>query len=286
MDDKERPDDSFTLFNHGWTLLDLGRISDAEPRLRRSLETSKPDASILRKLYHLLAVAQRQLGAPAEALRVCRDGLKRFPDDAELLWEEGLMLRDQGDLASAEESWLKLFEPRLGKYFASEEVGLRGFRTRQLLAEILAKDERCAETEVQWRAALDERLDFEPAWNGLAELFLRQARWLDLEELLHRLDGERIAVPKVGWLRARSQVQRREFGTAREILIDVIAQDPKAIGPRVLFSQALLQEGKDWKAAEKALHAVLELDPENKDAKHNLQILRRQQARSLTAPVG
>jgi hypothetical protein len=76
----------------GWTLLDLGRTADALPRLRRSVETAKPDSSILRKLYHLLAVAHRQLCLPEEAFRACRDGLKRFPDDAELLLEEGLML--------------------------------------------------------------------------------------------------------------------------------------------------------------------------------------------------
>ncbi len=95
LDDADRPDDSFSLFNLGWTMLDLGRISDALPRLRRSLELAKSDSSILRKLYHLLAVAHRQSGSIEEALPICRDGLKRFPDDAELLLEEGLMLREK-----------------------------------------------------------------------------------------------------------------------------------------------------------------------------------------------
>jgi tetratricopeptide (TPR) repeat protein len=251
------------------------------PRLERSLEQAKPDSSILRKLHHLRATALRQLGKPDEALGACRQGLKRFRDDAELLLEEGLMLRDRGDLAGAEQSWLRLFEPRHGKYFASEEVGLRGFRTRQLLAEILLKQERLAEAEIHWRAALDERLDFEPAWQGLAELYLRLARWSDLEELLERLESQRIAGAKAGWLRARAQVQRKEFAAARKTLAPVIEQDPQAIGPRVLLSQALLQEGRDWSAAEKALLDVLELDADNKDARHNLKILKRQQSRSL-----
>jgi len=283
LDDAERPDDSFSLFNLGWTLLDLGRIADALPRLRRSLETARPDSSILRKLHHLLAVAQRQLGAPEEALQACREGLQRFPDDAELLLEEGLMLRDRGDLAGAELSWSRLFEPRQGKYFSSEEVGLRGFRTRQLLAEIFARQERWAEAEVQWRAALEERPDFEPAWQGLAELYLRLGRWADLEELLQKLDGRGVAPPKVGWLRARGQVQRKEHAAARRTLAEVIARDPQALGPRVLLSQALLQEGRNWPAAEKALLDVLELDAENKDAQHNLQVLKRQRGRPAPA---
>ncbi len=273
LDHAERPDDSFSLFNFGWTLLDLNRTKEAVPHLRRSLETAKPDSSILRKLYHLLAVGERQLGSPDNALRVCREGLEHFPDDAEILLEEGLMLRDRGDLSGAEISWSRLLEPRQGKYFASEEVGLRGYRTRQLLAEILANQERWAEAEIQWCAALEERPEFEPAWMALGELYLRLARWRELEGLLRSLEGQEITPPQIGWLRARGQVHRKEFTAARKTLAEVIARDPKAIGPRVLLSQAILQEGQDWSAAEKALLDVLEIDPGNKEASHNLQIL-------------
>jgi glycosyltransferase involved in cell wall biosynthesis len=284
MDHVERSDDSFSLFNLGWTLLDLGRLAEAMPALQRSLETARPDSSILRKLYHLLGVAHRQLSAGDEALRACREGLKRFPDDAELLLEEGLMLRDKGDLAGAEHSWLRLFEPRQGKYFSSEDMGLRGFRSRQLLAELFAAQQRWVEAEFHWRSALEERGDFEPAWQGLAELYLRQGRWPDLEELLQKLDQQGVAAHKVGWLRARGQLQRKEFAAARNTLSGLIEQDPQALGPRVLLSQALLQEGRDWQAAEKALLDVLALDDKNQDAQHNLQILRRQK-RSALAPA-
>jgi hypothetical protein len=87
----------------------------------------------------------------------------------------------------------------------------------------------------------------------------------------------------VGWLRARGHVQRKEFAAARRILTAVIDADPQAPGPRILLSQALLQEGRDWAAAEKALLAVLDVDADNADARHNLQLLRRQRSRS--APV-
>jgi glycosyltransferase involved in cell wall biosynthesis len=84
--------------------------------------------------------------------------------------EEGLMLRDSGDWVGAGRSWLKLLGPRQGNYFASEEVGLRGFKTRQLLTEVYARQERWLEAEVQCRAALAERVDFEPAWLALADI--------------------------------------------------------------------------------------------------------------------
>ena len=48
-----------------------------------------------------------------------------------------------------------------------------------------------------------------------------------------------------------------------------------------MLSQALLQEGRDWPAAEKALVAILDLDPDNKDARHNLKLLKRQRTREM-----
>jgi GT2 family glycosyltransferase len=279
LDYAQRANDGFTLFNLGWTLLDLGRQEEALGHLQHALTETKPTSSTLRKLYHLLAVAHKALGRRAEALAVCAEGLERFADDAELLLEQGLLLREAKDLAGTEEAWLRLLEGRKGQYFASEEVGLRGYRTRHLLAEIYVAQERWVEAEVQWRAALKERSDFEPAWMGLCELLLRQSRWADLEELLDGLHQAGVAPARVGWLRARGQAQRQELAGARRTLQQVIALDPVAHGPRVLLSQVLLREGRDWAAAEQALHEVLKLQPNNAEANNNLRILRRRLGR-------
>jgi GT2 family glycosyltransferase/tetratricopeptide (TPR) repeat protein len=284
MDFAERPEDGFTLFNLGWTLLDLGRAKEALAHLERALEQTRPSSSTLRKLYHLLALAHRHLGQREEALALCREGLGRFPLDAELLCEEGLLLRDRGDLRGAEKSWLGLLDARPGQYFASEEVGLRGFRTRQLLAEVYRAQDRRLEAEVQWRTALAERPDFEPAWVGLAELYLRHERWAELEYFLQTLEGQGMSAARVGWLRARGQVQRREIAVARRTLEGVLAQDPTALGPRVLLSQVLLQEGRDWAAAERALRDVLELEPNHAETRHNLRVLLRRLGREAGAP--
>jgi tetratricopeptide (TPR) repeat protein len=283
LDHAERPDDAFTLFNLGWTLLDLGRGEEALTHLQRSLEQTSPTSSTLRKLYHLLTLANRHLNHREDALAVCRDGLKRFPQDAELLCEEGLLLRDQGDLRGAERSWLNLLGAQRGQYFASEEVGLRGFRTRQLMAEIYRAQERWVEAEIQWRAALTERAALEPAWLGLSELYLRQKRGPDLEYLLEKLEDQGIKSAKLGWLRARGQIQRHEWAAARRTLAGVIALDPQALGPRVLLSQVLLQEGRDWAAAERALREVLVLDPKHAETRHNLDVLLRRLGRTAAA---
>jgi GT2 family glycosyltransferase len=283
LDYADRPTDGFTLFNLGWTLLDLGRTETALLRLKDALVHTRPTSSTLRKLYHLLTVAHRGLKRGDDALAVCREGLEKFPDDAELLCEEGLQLRDCGDVAGAEKSWQQVLDVPRGQYFASEEVGLRGFRTRQLLAEMFRAQGRFLEAEVQWRAALSERLNFEPAWVGLGEMYLKQARWPDLEYLLDRLEQGKVAPPRVGWLRARAQAQRKEYTAARRTLEAVIVHDDAALGPRVLLSQILLQEGRDWEAAERALCEVLQREPQHGETRHNLNVLRRRLGREALA---
>jgi tetratricopeptide (TPR) repeat protein len=280
----DRPNDGFSLFNLGWTLLDLGRAPEALTHLQRALEETKPSSSTLRKLYHLLALAYRALDRRDDALAACRQGLERFPRDGELLCEEALLYRDKGDLRGAEKSWLDLLDTPRGQYFASEEVGLRGFRTRHLVAEVYRAQDRRIEAEVQWRAALGERADFEPAWMGLAELYLRSERWSDLEYLLQKLEDQGASPARVGWLRARGLIHRRDYPVARRTLERVIAQDPTALPPRILLSQMLLQEGRDWVAAERALREVLDIDPNHAETRHNLRVLLRRVGRDPEAP--
>jgi glycosyltransferase involved in cell wall biosynthesis len=55
LDQRERPDDAFVLFNLGWAYLELGRDAEAIPLLQRSLQRSQPADSIVPKLYALLA---------------------------------------------------------------------------------------------------------------------------------------------------------------------------------------------------------------------------------------
>jgi hypothetical protein len=75
-------------------------------------------------------------------------------------------------------------------------------------------------------------------------------------------------------LRARAHLARREFAAAREVLQRTIARAPEAPWPRVILSHVELQEGRDWGAAERALLDILQRDPEHKEARHNLAILR------------
>jgi tetratricopeptide (TPR) repeat protein len=271
----EQPEHPFTLFNLGWAYHDLGRTAEAIPLLCRSLARSQPGDSIVRKGYTLLVEAYRQLGKGREALAACRAGRAHCPDDAELLFLEGLLRREQQDPARAEACFRQLLQLRPGAHFASLDSGLRGHKTRHQLALLCKAQGRAAEGEAEWRAAVAEQPGFLPAWLELAELYLAQGRWAELEETAGRLDVIGGTGIEAALVRARGRLARREFGLARRLLEETIARYPQALGPHVILSHVLLQEGRDWAAAERTLRRVLELDPDNAEARRNLAVLLR-----------
>src|SRR5439155_15083332 len=117
-----------------------------------------------------------------------------------------------------------------------------------------------------------------PAWLGLGEFYLEQQRWGDVEQVAQRLEnGDRDSV-EAAVLRARGHLARQEFVVARQLLEETRARAPEALWPRVLLSHVLLQEGRDWAAAEQALRDILELAPNHAEARRNLAILLQQQA--------
>ena len=65
-----------------------------------------------------------------------------------------------------------------------------------------------------------------------------------------------------------------------------IGKYPETLWPRVILTHVLLQEGKDWAAAEMALRDVLRLDPDHAEAKKNLSVLLRQRSSQANGHVG
>jgi tetratricopeptide (TPR) repeat protein len=286
LDRLERPHDPFTLFNLGSVYQELGRHAEALPLLQRSLELSHPHDSIVRKLYALLVQSHRSLGQPDEALAICHRGLEVCPGDTELLFVEGVLRRERGDLVGAEACLLQVLEAPPAAHFASVDAGLRGYKARHNLAVVYHQQGRPQEAEQQWRAAVAERPDFLPSWLGLAESCLRQQRWQDLAEVLHRLEGLPLHGPReAAVLRARGHLARREFVPAQALLANVIAQHPQALEPRVVLSHVLLQADNDLDAAERALRDVLALAPEHAEARHNLALLQRRRQQAVETRV-
>jgi GT2 family glycosyltransferase/tetratricopeptide (TPR) repeat protein len=284
LDRQANPDDPFTLFNVGWAYEDLGRVAEALPILRRSLDMSHPGDSIVRKLYTLIVECHRKLAQPVEALAACREGRRLYPEDAQLLFLESVLLNEQGDVAGAEACLLRLVSGCEGPHFASAAEGLRGHLARHNLAVMYQEQDRDAEAEAQWKAVIAEQPAYGPGWLGLGDMYLRQERWADLDELLGEAEMVRgLAVSaRVGLtvLRARAHLARAEYAPAKRLVEDALASHPDDMALWVVLSHALLQEGVDWDWAELALRRVLELDPDNGEARSNLAVLERQMAKA------
>jgi tetratricopeptide (TPR) repeat protein len=281
---REQPGDPFTLFNLGQVLRELGRVEEALACLRRSLARTAPAAAIVPKLHTLIAQCLQRLGRLDDALAACQQGLLARPGDVELLFHQGLALRALGDSAGAAACWERCLGLPPGEGFASFNPGLRGHLTRHQLAQAFRDLGRPADAEAQWRAALRERPDHKPAWRGLAELLHAQARWVEAKELAQAA-AEPLGPQYVACLRARTLLARKNYAEARRRLTDAVARWPQATEPRVLLSYALLQEGKDPDAAAQALRDLLGVDPDNDEARRNLEVLLHKQGRFANGAV-
>jgi glycosyltransferase involved in cell wall biosynthesis len=111
LEHADRPDDPFTLFNLGRSLLRVGRVGEAVAPLTRSLELLPAGNDfIIRTAYALLVETHCRLRQFSEAFQVTRAGRGRFPLDPELLLAEGLVRRDLGDRAGAEACLVQLLQ--------------------------------------------------------------------------------------------------------------------------------------------------------------------------------
>jgi tetratricopeptide (TPR) repeat protein len=165
-------------------------------------------------------------------------------------------------------------------YFASTGSGIRGFATRHRLALLYRTQGRAADAEAQWRAALAERPEFAPAWAGLGELALDHQRWDDLDHAVAQLRRHPAGATDATILQARGHLARREFAPALAVLDEARARDPQALPPRILLAHALLQDGRDPAAAERALRDVLAMAPTEAESWRNLAVLLRHQGRT------
>jgi tetratricopeptide (TPR) repeat protein len=283
LDLAERPNDAFTLFNLGWAYADLGRCADAIPFLQRSLQHSHNADSITPKLYTLLIMCHRRLGQFADAWAVSQAGNARCPDDAELLFLKGQLCHQRGDRKEARSCWTQLLDARsltvaapLDGVFRSIDAGLRGPLVRHHLAVLDREEGHLADAEKHWRTILEDTLSFQPARLGLADLYLRQRRWPELETVLAELGPH---VPQeTDVLRARMHLARKEFAEARRLLEEVIRQAPQVLTAYLILSHVLLQSG-DERAAEPLLRRIVEMDHAQGEAWRNLAVLYRRQNR-------
>jgi GT2 family glycosyltransferase/tetratricopeptide (TPR) repeat protein len=276
LENAEDPDEPFVLFNLGSIYREQGNIHEALRCLERSLQLSHPNDSIVRKLYALIAECYRRLGQPHKALAICNSGQQHYPDDADILFQEGITRQDLKDLDGAVDSFRRLRQPRSSNHFASVDAGLCGYRALHCLGVLYRAKGDIVAAEQHWQEALNECAEFLPSLQELGELYLGTGRWDDLERVIRRLNEHPHGKLEADLFRARVWLARKEFEAARSVLAAAIEMHPTALGPRVLMSRVYLQEGSDAATAERALQDVLRIAPEHPEATHNLLVLRKE----------
>jgi glycosyltransferase involved in cell wall biosynthesis len=88
LENREHPNDPHVLAGIGVQLQNLGQWAEALPYLQESLALSDSTQSCNRYCRAIIAGCHIQLGQIEQALQVCREGLREFPNDADLLEKE------------------------------------------------------------------------------------------------------------------------------------------------------------------------------------------------------
>ena len=112
LENRERPDHPFALFNIGMTMVDCGRYRLGTRALWHCISVSGGVGSHVRKAYALLAGAFMAISRADEALAACQEGLSRFPDDPELLFRSGVALHALRRLSESERAYLDALDSR------------------------------------------------------------------------------------------------------------------------------------------------------------------------------
>jgi len=284
LENQERPNQVTTLFHLGWTYYLLGKPVEAWAPLEQSLKLSQPGETVVRKIYALLVRCARQTGRQQDAFTVCRTGRTHFPNDPELLFHEGQLRREGGDLKGAEAVLQFLLQSPAETYIAaSVDPGLKGFKGRCALAEVYRDQGRVDDAEREWRAALAVHPDFTPAWLCIGDMWLNHGRFQEVDQLAEQLEANPKTRIDGALLKARSLMIRKDFAASRKLIQEIIASAPKNPWPRELLAHALLMEGRDMPALVQALKDVLTLDPTNHFALANLPVAQQKLAGAVQA---
>ncbi len=272
LEQAERPEHPFTLFNLGMTYVDGGQFGEAEEYLRRSIARSGPEESQLRKAYALLVYSQMRLGRSEEALKTCRAGRSLFPLDSELRFREGVLLHELSRLEEAIRAYHDVIETREERHFSSVDRGLAGFKARQNLAVVYGEMGRLDAAEQEWRAVVSEMPAYRVGWRGLVDILLRRGRLEEARALADKLEKGAALRLEAFLLRSRVAMAVGDVVAARQELEQALALSPDDHETMRLQCHFLFEHGTPSES-EFALRRLIGRDPEDASAHHNLGTL-------------
>jgi len=197
LDHQDRPDHPFVLFNLGMTYLHATKEFEvAAHYLRRCLERSHPEDSIVRKAYAMWTTARICLQEWAAAIEVNEAGRRHYPEDAELLFQAGQLYQQVGRFDEGRLALERLVQGQEDPHYRSVDTGLRtyrGWHELALLFRRMGDAPHCAQVLRQLSEAEDGYI---PARLDLAETLImmgqrREARqFLDAIQVTKSIETE------------------------------------------------------------------------------------------------
>ena len=260
LDIAERPGHPFVLFNLGMTYHYMAEHETAIDWLRQCLAASPPGDSHVRKAYALLAVSLRESQGLEPALQVVLDGLAVVPGDPELHFHAGHLLAGMGRGAEAKAHYLRTLDADIDGYFSSVDTAILGYKTWHNLAGacLLAGSEAESGSDVRrsgyeeakgwWLKAVDSQPSFLPSVQALFQAALEIGDYATAHRMTvhaHSVTGSSEA-----WAEMAVRLAEKAEGkaSAENVLHQAIAREPEAVGPRLVLSRRLLNEGNEREA--------------------------------------
>ena len=270
LDRRERPNHTFVHFNLGMTYSDAGKHLKAIKALRRSLALAQPHESHVRKVYALLVVSHCGLGQRAEARQACAEGLRLFPKDPELLFRNGMLSHEDGQLRTAEASYLAALANDDSLHFGSIDRGIVGFKARQNLAAVYTDMGALGKAEEQWRRIVEEVPTYRDGWRWLVENLLLQGKLRDAEQSVERVFASDPRLRATGLtLAARIAEATGQVEAALATLRQARRECPDDAAPLDDLCRHLFYRGEP-RELEEALREMVRRQPENAAAHQNL----------------
>jgi glycosyltransferase involved in cell wall biosynthesis len=203
------PDNTFTLFSLGMTLLAIGRPQDALAPLCRALQLASKDESHVRKLYALLVQTYCELERWPTALKTCLQGLQKCPDDPELLFRRGVVQHSLGLLDDAERSFRALVaQEARPRHFGSVDHGIFGIKLWHNLAVVYEGQRRSDLAAIAWERVLIFDETNRSAWRALLDALTAASNFAALQRLAYPSAGAQI--PADVQLIARARLRARQ----------------------------------------------------------------------------
>ncbi len=279
---QETPNEPFILFNLASNRFEMQQYQQALQYIQASLKVSRPQDSIVRKLFAMAAQCQIKLGDNSAALKTLQQGQRIYPADAEMLFTEGTLRIENRDFEGAITTYKKLLESKEAPHFGSVVEGFRGSKGKHNLAVAYWHTGQFAEAERLWKEALQEQPNFIPARRALSDVLFKRKDWVGLESLASQTEtfgdeGKELAIL---W-RGRVLLQQERFSEARAVLTAGTKEFPKSLDIHGMRAEACLKEGLDLAETERAFADFLKLDPNHSASRLQYAIVRAQRKLGL-----